>query len=271
MQLVRPHEPQLVSLGVPTRGSDVRGTRWWIEVGAGVIVASAYLLGPRSEPDAELVARAEQRSSMLYQLERWLHLDVEAGLQRVLTDAGLLVPVNWIYGTLHFVVTALVLVHVYRRRPEHYHRWRCAFVISSVAAFLLARWWPVAPPRLVVDGTGAPLLVDTLAEHAAPWTFHSGAMSEVANQYAAMPSMHAGWALFCALALGIGRSVRVRAALMAYPLLVTVVIMASGNHYLVDALGGFVVIAMGLAAVRGAAVVAGRRRTWPSRRRAWPR
>ena len=255
MQLVRPHEPRLADLGAPTRDVDVRGTRWWIELGAALIVGLAYLFGPSSEPSAELVARAEQHSWTLHRLERWLHLDVELGVQRVATDAGLLVPVNWIYGTLHFVVTALVLVHLYRQRPAHYHRWRSAFVLSSVAAFLFARWWPVAPPRLVLDGSGAPLLVDTLAEHAAPWTFHSGAMSEVANQYAAMPSMHAGWALYCALALGIGRSRRVRTALLAYPAVVTVVIMASGNHYLVDALGGFAVIGSGLAAVRGAELV----------------
>lgn len=255
MQLVRPPDPLVAAPGASGRTADERGTRWWIEVGAALIVALAYVLGPRSEPAPELIARAEQNARTLYRFEQWLQIDIEAGVQRVVAEAGLLVPVNWLYGTLHFVVTALVLVDLYRRRPGDYQRWRAAFVLSSVAAFLFYRWWPVAPPRLVLDASGAPLLVDTLAEHAAPWTFHSGAMSEVANQYAAMPSMHAGWALFCALALGIGRGVRVRVALLAYPAVVTAVIMASGNHYLVDALGGFVAIGAGLAAVRGAEAV----------------
>ena len=234
------------------------GTRWWIEVGAALLVAAAYLLGPRSEPAPEVVRRAESNSWSLVELEQRLHLDVEASVQRLVSDAGLLVPVNWLYGTLHFVVTAFVLVHLYRVHPERYERWRTAFVISSVAAFLFQRWWPVAPPRLLLDDSGAPLLVDTLAEHSAPWTFHSGAMSEVANHYAAMPSMHAGWALFCAIALGIGRSRRTRALLLGYPALVTVVIMASGNHYLVDAFGGFAVIGLGLAVVSVGCAVAGR-------------
>ncbi len=251
MQLARPCEPQAADLETPDRApptaaQDSRGTRWWIEVGAALVVALAYLLGPRSVPGPELVARAEASSWSLFALEQRLRLDIEAGVQRVLTDAGLLVPVNWLYGTLHFVVTAAVLVYLYRLRPGHYQRWRCAFVVSSVAAFLVYRWWPVAPPRLLVDESGAPLLVDTLAEHSAPWTFHSGAMSEVANQYAAMPSMHAGWALFCALALGIGRVPGVRLALLSYPALVTVVIVGSGNHYLLDAVGGFVVVGLGL-------------------------
>ena len=264
MQLVRLSDPKLTDLAASDRAAsnsaaDERGTRWWIEVGAALVVALAYVVGPRSEPGPDLIARADRSARTLHRFEGWLRIDIEAGVQRVVADAGLLVPVNWLYGTLHFVVTALVLVHLYRRRPGHYQRWRAAFVLTSVAAFLFARCWPVAPPRLVLDGAGAPLLVDTLAEHAAPWTFHSGAMSEVANQYAAMPSMHAGWALFCALALGIGRSLPVRAALLAYPALVTVVVMASGNHYLLDALGGFIVVGLGLAAVRRAEVVLERR------------
>ncbi len=246
MQLVRPHEAHLAEPIAPAPPGAARGTRWWIEVGAAIVVALAYLLGPRSMPDPELVERAEASSRSLFALEQRLHLDVEAGVQRMLTDAGLLVPVNWLYGTLHFVATAAVLVYLYRLRPGHYQRWRAAFVVSSVAAFLVYRWWPVAPPRLLVDESGVPLLVDTLVEHSAPWTFHSGAMSEVANQYAAMPSMHAGWALFCALALGIGRTVATRLALLSYPALVTVVIVGSGNHYLLDAVGGFVVVGLGL-------------------------
>ncbi len=287
MQLVRPDGPRPIdSIAVP--GSvhapagaarrdaapvgprvGVGGTRWWIEVGAAVVVALAYLVGPRSVPGPDVVAGAEQRSWWLYRLEQGLHLDIELGLQAALDRVGLLVPVNWAYGTLHFAVTAAVLVHLYRRRPASYERWRTAFVVSSVAAFLLARRWPVAPPRLLVGTDGTPLLTDTLLEHSAPWTFHSGAMSEVANQYAAMPSMHAGWALFCALALGCGRSARARALLLLYPLMVTVVIMASGNHFLVDAFGGFAVVGLGIAVVWGAAPLArlGRRAVRSRRRR----
>jgi len=226
-----------------------QGTRWFIELGAALVVALAYLFGPRSDPSEALVRRAEANSWDLLQLEQRLHLDVESTVQSLVERLGLVVPVNWFYGTLHFVVTAATLVYLYRRRPEHYPRWRTAFVAASVIAFVCYRLWPVAPPRLLVDAAGSPVLTDTLAAHPAPWTFHSGAMSEVANQYAAMPSMHAGWALFCALALGLGRSRRTRVALLGYPLLVTIVIMASGNHYLVDAVGGFAVVGLGLGLV----------------------
>ena len=247
MHLVRDPTPGSTS-GRDTAPAGPPGTRWWVEVGAALSVALFYLLGPRSTPGAEVMERAEANAWSVLELERALHLDIEGGVQHLVTDLGLVVPVNWVYGTLHFVVTLAALVHLYRAHPARYSRWRTAFVAASVTAFLCHRWWPVAPPRLLADTDGAPVLVDTLLEHSAPWTFHSGAISEVANQYAAMPSMHAGWALFCALAFGIGRPRRTRLALLAYPAAITVVIMASGNHFLLDAVGGFVVVGAALGA-----------------------
>ncbi len=222
------------------------GTTWWVELGAAAAVALAYLCGPRSAPSADLVAAAEANGRAVWELEQRLGLDVEPLVQHAALLAGVPGALNWLYGTLHFAVTAVTLVLVFRRHPRRYQCWRAGFVVSSLLAFGIYRLWPVAPPRLLPDGRGGTVLVDTLALHSTPWDFQSGPLSEVANHYAAMPSMHAGWALFCALALGLGRSRRARLALLGYPALTTVVIMATGNHFLLDALAGFAVVALGM-------------------------
>jgi hypothetical protein len=61
--------------------------------------------------------------------------------------------------------------------------------------------------------------------------------------------MHAGWALFCAIALGVGRAPRARVALLAYPALITAVVIGSGNHFVLDAIAGFAVVGLGFASV----------------------
>ena len=232
----------------PVRRAGVPGTTWWVELGAAAAVALAYLCGPRSAPSPELVAAAEANGRAVWELEQRLGLDIEPLVQ----DAALLVGapgfLNWLYGTLHFLVTAVTLVLLFRRHPGRYQCWRTGFVLSSLLAFGIYRLWPVAPPRLLPDGHGGTVLADTLALHPTPWDFQSGPLSEVANHYAAMPSMHAGWALFCALALGLGRTRRVRLALLGYPTLTTVVIMATGNHFLLDAVAGFAVVGVGMGA-----------------------
>ena len=227
------------------------GTNAWVELGAAAAVAVAYLCGPRSEPSAALVSTAEANARTVWEIEQRIGLDIEPLVQGAALRAGLPAVLNWSYGTLHFAVTAITLVLLFRRHPGRYQCWRAGFVLSSLLAFGMYRLWPVAPPRLLPDAGGTVLadtvLADTLALHSAPWDFQSGPLSQVANHYAAMPSMHAGWALFCALALGLGRSRRTRAALLAYPALTTVVIMATGNHYLLDAVAGFAVIGAGMA------------------------
>lgn len=254
-----PAGPDAGGGAAPDGTTSVPGTRWWVEVGAAASVAVAYLSSPRSAPSTELIAEAERNAAGVLALEERLGLDVEAAVQSAALGLGLPTALNWLYGTLHFLVTAVVLVHLFRCRPGRYQCWRGGFVASSLLAFAIYRLWPVAPPRLLPDGTGSTVLVDTLAEHPTLWDFQSGPMSEVANHYAAMPSMHAGWALFCALALGLGRSGATRIALLGYPLLTTMVIMATGNHFLLDAVAGFAVVGVGLGAAHVVEVVLGRR------------
>jgi hypothetical protein len=113
------------------------------------------------------------------------------------------------------------------------------------------------PPRLLPDcgAYGACLgqyaYVDTLADVGGLWSFDSGTMQSISNQYAAMPSLHFAWALWSFLALR-RRLTHTwsRVAITLYPWLTLWVIVVTANHFWLDALGGAVVFGSSYAAAR---------------------
>ena len=162
---------------------------------------------------------------------------------------------NVFYGTFHFGVTIFALVWLYRRFPERYPRWRNTFAITTASALVGFALFPLMPPRLLSVGPpygGAAHggtqydFVDSLAEVGGLWSFDSGTMQEVSNQYAAMPSLHFAWALFCAVAAVPTLTNRLaRWALILYPAATLFAIVVTGNHYWIDALGGAVALGIG--------------------------
>jgi len=162
---------------------------------------------------------------------------------------------NVFYGTFHFGVTIFALVWLYRRFPERYPRWRNTFAITTGVALVGFALFPLMPPRLLAEGApyGAAALgggryafVDTLADFGGLWSFDSGTMQELSNQYAAMPSLHFGWATFCAVAVVPTLTSRwARGALILYPVATLFAIVVTGNHYWIDALGGLVALGIG--------------------------
>ena len=107
------------------------------------------------------------------------------------------------------------------------------------ASALLVYWlYPVAPPRLTVSGLTDTLVTNDIlgARHV-----HEG----VVNLYAAMPSLHVAWALWCAAAIVFSFRSRWRYLAWLYPMWTTFVIVATANHYLLDALAGLAIWALG--------------------------
>jgi hypothetical protein len=150
---------------------------------------------------------------------------------------------NYIYGSLHFIVTAGAVIFLYRKFPGDYPRWRNTLALTTILALIGFVFWPLMPPRLLPDHYR---FVDTLARYPTFWSFDSGAINKISNQYAAMPSLHFGWSLFCASALAPRlrrRPARIAAAL--YPLLTLTAIVLTGNHFFLDAAGGAVVFLAG--------------------------
>ena len=190
-------------------------------------------------------AQADAHAHRLVALERSLHLFVESNVQRaVQTLPGVTSLLGVAYLTLHLTVTAGVLLWLHRRRPEGFAFARTALLLASALSLVGFLVYPTAPPRLA--GIGIP---DTVSgQHV---DLNRGLVSSLYNPYAAVPSMHVGYALIVAAALlHHGRHLLVRALGALYPPFVVLVTVATGNHFFLDAAAGALVA--GLAAALAA-------------------
>jgi hypothetical protein len=153
---------------------------------------------------------------------------------------------NLFYGTFHFVVTVVALVLLFRRFPARYPRWRNTLAATTGLALVGFATYPLMPPRLLPAAYG---FVDTLKVYGGLWSFDSGPVAQVSNQYAAMPSLHFAWSMWSALVLFpmLGRTWS-RAVVALYPLTTLFAIVVTANHYVLDAAGGALVLAVGAAA-----------------------
>lgn len=148
------------------------------------------------------------------------------------------------YSAAYYIATTIVLVWLYRRRPGAYRRQRSTLLIATAIALVCYLMLPTAPPRMV----GA--YVDVLAQHANQGWWSSDASAprgwaSVANQLAAFPSMHAGWALWVALALKSARAPRpAQAAGWAYAAITAIVVVGTANHWVIDVLAGWLVVSL---------------------------
>jgi PAP2 superfamily len=180
-------------------------------------------------------------------LERTLHWFVEGSVQRSTEHLpGLVGTLGAAYLTFHLALTGAVLLWLHRRRPAAYPFVRTTLLLAS--AFAVAGYvvFPTAPPRLA--GLG---ILDTVTAHAHV-NLNKGLVSPLYNPYAAMPSMHAGYALVVGATLvRHGRHLLTRLVGLAYPAFIVFVIVATGNHFLLDAAAGALVavLAAGAAAL----------------------
>ncbi|MFE5591734.1 phosphatase PAP2 family protein [Streptomyces sp. NPDC056549] len=226
----------------------MRKPRWWAEVSLIAVVYAAYSGG-------RLLVRGDEASAVAHGLailrfEERLGIDAEHPLNRLFTDvAALGVPADFAYASLHYLVTPAVLVWLFRRRPAHYRAARTWLMLSTLLGLVGFTLLPTCPPRLLDAAHG---FTDTMA-HFASYGWWGGEASAprglggLTNQYAAMPSLHVGWALWCgAMLWRYGRSPLTKALGAAYPLVTTLVVMGTANHYLLDAVAGAAVMGAGL-------------------------
>ena len=181
----------------------------------------------------------------IIQLERWLGSYHEETIQDWFLDERWFIQFwNIFYGTFHFAVTTFCIFWLFRRFPERYVKYRTALAVTTALALIGFAFYPLMPPRLLPESYG---FVDTLKDVGGLWSFDSGAMQKVSNQYAAMPSLHFGWSSWCALVLVPTvrrRWVKVLCAL--YPWATLFAIIVTGNHFWLDAAGGALILAIGL-------------------------
>ncbi|MVO87148.1 inositol phosphorylceramide synthase [Streptomyces sp. p1417] len=184
----------------------------------------------------------------LWDAERFLRLPGEGSLQGALLDGGdtLVHVANTYYATVHFPATLLFLVWLYVRRPRHYVWARRILAALTAAALALHLGFPLAPPRLLP----AAHLVDTAQVYGPSVYAAEPASDTMANQFAAMPSLHFGWALMVAVGLIVATSSRWRWLWLLHPLLTLLVIVGTANHYWLDALVATALLGIALAVLR---------------------
>lgn len=212
------------------------------------VVYAAYSAG-------RLLARGDVSTAVdnglaILRAEKALSLNAEHPLNRLFTETPAIgIPADFVYATLHYLVTPLILVWLFRRRPAHYRAARTWLMVSTLLGLVGFTLMPTCPPRLL-DATHG--FVDTMAQYSSYgwWGGEASAprgLGGMTNQYAAMPSLHVGWALWCGVMLWRhGRTPAVKAAGVLYPLLTTVVVMGTANHYFLDAVAGAAVMGAGL-------------------------
>jgi hypothetical protein len=256
---VAQHPSELVeepTAAVPAR--PVPKLRWWRELAVALVVYKMYEL-IRGGADTGASPDAFRNARWIVEIEQATFLAFERSLQQLVLPFDWLVTfTNNYYGTAHFLVTAGVMVWLYLFRKEGYRHMRNVFGIMMVVGLVIFWLFPLAPPRMLPCNDSIPVaaapdapalgecLVDTLHSGTAVLSYKSEAAKAITNPYAAMPSFHFGWALWCGLAVSwYGRSRWLRRIGWFHVSFTTFAIIVTANHYVLDAVGGGLVVALG--------------------------
>jgi hypothetical protein len=260
-----------VTGSVPAPGPVSKRARYgWVgEVLAG---AAIYLVYDVLRDHAVGTSAAAYRNALdVVDVEKFFGLYHEYTIQHAFVHADWFMAFwNIYYGTIHFVMPVVALVWLYRKAPVRYVRWRNT-IVFMLAISLVAFWaYPLMPPRLMPDHFG---FVDAAARY-----FNFGpqvrvrfgpdgqptaaAVKTYGNLFAAMPSLHVGWSTWSALAVWPLLRHRWAKVLWAlYPVTIFFCIVVTANHWILDAVGGWVVLGLGyLSALAVERVLARRRR-----------
>jgi hypothetical protein len=216
-------------------------THWWVELL--VIAWLAFVYDAINNLAPVRMHLAIVHAQGVLSLERALHLDPELTLDRWLAGHHTLgVLLSYYYDNAHFIVTFGLLGWLWWKRADIYRPLRNALVLVNVIGFTVFWLYPVAPPRMLAGFT------DVVAASGAFGSWHTGSLASQANQYAAMPSLHIAWAVWCTLAIWqITRRPWARVLAVLYPCVTAVAVLATGNHFLLDLVGGLVTLGLSLA------------------------
>ncbi len=203
------------------------------EVALGLGVYASYLLVRRFKANDDVRRRAALNAERIVALERRLDLHVEPALQTVLLPRRRLVAVlNVAYVTLNVGLTVGWLIRLFGRRHPEFHRLRRAAALATVGAQPVFLFFPVAPPRTLDH------FVDTIADVSGV-DLDTGLIAQLYDPLAAMPSIHVTYAVITAAGIAAtSDSAVARALAPGYPPLVALVVFATANHYVLDAVAG---------------------------------
>ena len=230
----------------PGTGRPAPRLHWWKEVIYSAGFYALYSMTRNTQGSKKVgFEHAFGHARRLIEWEKTLHIFHEAWIQAQFLGSHAFIKFwNVYYGTAHFVITLLALVYCYRFLPRRYPQMRNTLACMTAVALIGFATFPLLPPRLLPTSYG---FVDTLKTIGGLWNFDSGAVAKASNQFAAMPSLHFGWACWVTVTLWTWATTRVRRSLLLiYPFLTLFGIVVTGNHYFLDAAGGAIVFAAGL-------------------------
>ncbi|MFD4245407.1 phosphatase PAP2 family protein [Streptomyces sp. NPDC058525] len=224
-----------------TRLRSPRRPRIWFEILLIAVSYWTYSLIRNAVPEQKAAALAN--ADWIWNAERSLGIAVEQTVNHAVNSVTwLIVGMNYYYATLHFIVTIGVLVWIYRFHPGRYAATRLVLFATTGVALVGYYLYPLAPPRLM-NGQN---FIDTVLVHHTWGSMASGNLKHMSNQYAAMPSMHIGWSLWCGLTIfAVASAPWARILGLLYPAATLVVIVATANHFWLDAVGGLLCLAFG--------------------------
>jgi hypothetical protein len=223
---------------LPHRLLRFRRPVWWQEIAIIALGYWLYSLGRNAIPTQ--VSIATRHGLSIQHLQDIVGLNFELSINHWVANHEWFAQIlDYYYATLHFVVTIGVMLWLFVKRPHIYRGARTVLFTLTLMALAGFALYPVAPPRLLPGYS----YIDTVVRF---HTWGSLADPEIAahsNQYAAMPSLHIGWALWCGLSIFMcARRMWVRMLGLLYPMFTLFVIVGTANHYILDALGGLAIV-----------------------------
>ena len=223
----------------PEIAGSARGWRYFPGQVFIVTVAALIYFGVRMLTKGAEVAAFKNAYDLLT-FESTLGLDLEAWSQSAVLDYHWMVTFfNWVYIWLHWpvIIGALLLLYHYNR--DRYTLMRNAMIVSGALGLVFFAFFPVAPPRFF-DG-----FTDTVTELSTSYKYLQP--PSVVNKYAALPSFHVGWNVLAGVVLFRStKSVPVRIFAVASPLLMSIAVVLTGNHWVIDGFVGTALAMIGL-------------------------
>jgi hypothetical protein len=221
-----------------------RRPRAWVELAVIALMFGAYKLGRLVA--AKHVGEAFTNAYVIWDLERILRLPDELALQSLMLRSTVAVKsANIYYAVVHFPATAAFLVWLYLRRPADYVWVRRTLALLTASGLVVHLLIPVAPPRML----GRLGFVDT-ADIYGPAVYGPPGPNSLADQYAAMPSLHVGWSIVVAIGVIATTRSSWRWLILAHPVITSLVVAATANHFWLDGLVAAGLLALSVLAVR---------------------
>lgn len=197
----------------------------------GLITVAALLYFGVRMVTKEAETTAFRNAERLLDFERTVGLDIEIWAQELILDSTAVVTFfNWVYIWLHWPVVVGGLLWLYRYNRRGFVMFRNSLIISGAIGLVFFMSFPVAPPRFLPDFT------DTVSDLSTSYKYLQP--PSIVNKFAAMPSLHVGWNLLAGVILFGSLRPPVRYVPLISPVLMTISVVVTANHYVVDAIAG---------------------------------